>query len=41
VSNIIAEAFPTEANDLLKKYADCYAQGMNILNLVILQELGK
>lgn len=41
VSNIIAEAFPTEANDLLKKYADCYAQGMNILNLVLLQELGK
>jgi len=41
VSNIIAEAFPAEANDILKKYADCYAQGMNILNLVTLQELGK
>jgi hypothetical protein len=42
VSNIIAEAFPAaEANELLKKYADCYAQGMNILNLNILQELGK
>ena len=42
VSNIIAEAFPAaEANDILKKYADCYAQGMNILNLVVLQELGK
>ena len=41
VSNIIAEAFPAEANDLLKKYADCYAQGMNILNLITLQELGK
>ncbi len=41
VSNIIAEAFPAEANDILKKYADCYAQGMNILNLVVLHDLGK
>jgi hypothetical protein len=41
VSNIIAEAFPTEANDLLKKYADAYAQGMNIVNLTTLQDLGK
>jgi hypothetical protein len=41
VSNIIAEAFPAEANDILKKYADCYAQGMNILNLIVLQDLGK
>ena len=41
VSNIIAEAFPAEANDILKKYADCYAQGMNILNLIVLHDLGK
>lgn len=41
VSNIIAEAFPAEANDLLKKYAESYAQGMNILNLSVLQEFGK
>jgi hypothetical protein len=41
VSNIIAEAFPTEANDLLKKYAEAYAQGMNIVNLIVLQNLGK
>src|SRR5215471_8295125 len=41
VSNIIAEAFPTEANEILKKYADCYAQGMNIVNLITLQNLGK
>jgi len=41
VANIIAEAFPAEANDLLKKYAECYAQGMNILNLIALQDLGK
>ena len=26
VSNIIAEAFPTEANEILKKYAECYAR---------------
>jgi len=37
VSNIIAEAFPQEANDLLKKYAESYAQGMNILNLNVLK----
>ena len=42
VSNIIAEGFPAaEANEILKKYADCYAQGMNIVNLNIVQELGK
>ena len=41
VSNIIAEAFPAEANEILKKYADCYAQGMNIVNLNVVQELGK
>jgi len=41
VSNIIAEAFPAEANDLLKKYAEAYAQGMNIVNLILLQDLGK
>jgi hypothetical protein len=41
VSNIIAEAFPAEANEMLKKYAEAYAQGMNILNLNILQNLGK
>src|SRR5262245_13282003 len=41
ISNLIAEAFPAEANDLLKKYADSYAQGMNILNLSLLQDFGK
>ena len=42
VSNIIAEAFPpAEANDILKKYVDCFAQGMNIVNLNLIQELGK
>jgi len=42
VSNIIAEAFPpAEANDILKKYADAFAQGMNIVNLNMIQDLGK
>ena len=41
ISNIIAEAFPTEANAILAKYADAYAQGMNIVNLNLLQDMGK
>ncbi len=42
VSNIIAEGFTgAEANDILTKYAAAYAQGMNIVNLNVLQELGK
>jgi hypothetical protein len=42
VSNIIAEAFPAaEANDILKKYADAFAQGMNIVNLNLIQDLAK
>jgi hypothetical protein len=43
VSNIITEAFGSgpETNDLLKKYAEAYAQGMNIVNLNLIQDLGK
>jgi hypothetical protein len=42
ISNIIAETFPpAEANDILKKYAEAYAQGMNIVNLNLIQDLGK
>jgi len=42
VSNIIAEAFPAaEANEILKKYGEAYAQGMNILNLSLLQHFSK
>jgi hypothetical protein len=42
ISNIIAEAFPpAEANDILKKYAEAYAQGMNIVNLNLTADLGK
>jgi hypothetical protein len=38
VSNIIAEGFPpAEANDILKKYAEAYAQGMNIVNLNVVR----
>jgi hypothetical protein len=42
VSNIITEAFPSaEANEILKKYAEAYAQGLNIINLNLIQDLGK
>jgi hypothetical protein len=42
ISNIIAESFPpAEANEILKKYAEAYAQGMNIVNLNVIQDLGK
>jgi hypothetical protein len=42
VSNIITEAFSgAEVNDILKKYAEAYAQGMNIVNLGLIQDLGK
>lgn len=42
ISNIIAAALPAaEANEILKKYAECYAQGMNIVNLNLVQNLGK
>jgi hypothetical protein len=42
VSNIIAEAFPpAEANEILKKYAEAYAQGMNIVNLNVVQDFSK
>jgi hypothetical protein len=42
VSNIIAEGFTgPEATDILTKYAGAYAQGMNIVNLNLLQKLGE
>ncbi len=42
ISNLIAESFSAaEANDILTKYAASYAQGMNIVNLNLLQDLGK
>jgi hypothetical protein len=43
VSTIITEAFgnTAETNDVLKKYAESYAQGMNIINLNVVQDFGK
>src|SRR6185295_9944672 len=42
ISNIITEGFPgAEANDILTKYAAAYATGINIVNLNLVQDLGK
>jgi hypothetical protein len=41
VSTILAEAFPVqEVNELYKKYADSFAQGMNFVNLQLVQDFG-
>jgi hypothetical protein len=41
ISNILAEAFPQEVNDLYKKYGESYATGMNFVNLTLVADLGK
>src|SRR5262245_31329895 len=42
VSNILAEAFPTDqVNTLYKQYAEAYAQGQNFVNLALVTDLGK
>jgi pyruvate/2-oxoglutarate dehydrogenase complex dihydrolipoamide acyltransferase (E2) component len=42
VANLLAEAFPPEqVNDLYKQYAGAYAQGQNIVNLVLVSDLAK
>lgn len=41
ISNILAEAFPTEAQALYDQYASAYAQGQNIVNLSLVSEFGK
>jgi hypothetical protein len=42
ISNIIIESYSgAEANEILKKYADAYAQGMNIVNLNVAVDLSK
>lgn len=41
VSNILVEAFPSEAQALYNQYAGAYAQGQNIVNLNLLVDLGK
>jgi hypothetical protein len=41
VSTILAEAFsPAEVNELYKLYADAFAQGMNFVNLQLVQNFG-
>jgi hypothetical protein len=41
VSTILAEAFPpAEVNELYKTYADAFAQGMNFVNLQLVQNFG-
>lgn len=39
VSNILAEAFPSEVHDLYKKYSESYASGQNIVNLNVVTNL--
>jgi len=41
VSNILAEAFPTEVQTLYKQYAEAYASGQNFVNLSLVSDLGK
>jgi hypothetical protein len=41
VSNILAEAFPTEVAALYKQYAEAYASGQNFVNLTLVSDLGK
>jgi hypothetical protein len=41
VSNILAEAFPTEVQTLYKQYAEAYASGQNFVNLQLVSDLGK
>jgi hypothetical protein len=40
VSNILAEAFPDEAQSLYKMYAESYATGQNLVNLKLVAALG-
>ena len=41
VSNILAEGFPAEVQDLFTKYRDAYASGQNFVNLQLISDLGK
>ena len=41
VANILAEAFPAEAQALYNQYIGAFAQGQNIVNLMLVQDLGK
>ena len=41
VANILSEAFPKEANDLYTKFAESLAQGLNIVNLTMMNDFSK
>jgi hypothetical protein len=42
VTTILAEAFPTEVQELYKKYAEAFGTPSgNLLNLKLLDDLGK
>lgn len=41
VSTLLAEAFPTQVQELYKKYADSFASGLNFVNLSLVSDLGK
>jgi hypothetical protein len=41
VANILSEAFPKEANELYTKFAESLAQGLNIVNLSLLNDFAK
>jgi pyruvate/2-oxoglutarate dehydrogenase complex dihydrolipoamide acyltransferase (E2) component len=41
VSKILQEAFPTEVQDLYKKFSDAYAGGQNMVNLQLIANLGQ
>jgi hypothetical protein len=42
VSTILAEGFPAaEVNEMYKRYAEAFAQGMNFVNLALVQNLGQ
>ena len=41
VSRILAEVFPTEAQELYKKFSDAYAGGQNVVNLQLVTKMGE
>jgi hypothetical protein len=41
VSRILAEAFPTEAQELYKKFSDAYVGGQNVINLTLLTKMSE
>lgn len=41
VSMILAEAFPTEVQDLYQKFSEAYAGGQSMVNLTLVQNLGQ